>query len=84
MDIRTMKFEQIETPKSGKNLGTSQGCARCRAKVNDRTAKFIHIIDGGGTALHPDDESKYVPDAGDVGGYPVGPECAKFFGEFAR
>jgi len=82
--LKTLKFDTVETPMSRKNLGNSLGCVRCRAKVNEKKAKWVHVIAGGGEVLHPSDEKNYVADGGDLGGYPVGPECAKFFGEFAK
>ena len=38
---------------------------------------YCHVIDGGGTALHAEDEALYVPDGGDMLFLPVGPECLK-------
>jgi len=49
-----------------------------------RVARWaVHVIDGGSNVLHPDDESEYQPDAGEMGFHFIGPECRKKFGEFA-
>lgn len=82
--MKTLLYDTIETPKSGKNLGGKPGCVRCDAKVNLDKCKWVHVIGGGGMVLHPDSESEYVSDAADLYMHPVGPECAKFFGDFAR
>ena len=37
----------------------------------------LHVINGGHTALHPDDESLYVSDGGDMYHFPVGPDCLR-------
>jgi len=40
--------------------------------------KFLcHVIDGGGYAVHPDDDALYAPDGGDMGCQPVGTECLR-------
>ena len=58
-------------------------CYICNRVIkNPNTAATIHVVDGGGIALHPGDEDKYIPDAGDCGAFDVGPECAKKLGEF--
>jgi len=36
-----------------------------------------HVINGGGTALHRDDEDAYTPDGGDLGHYPIGSDCLR-------
>ncbi len=38
---------------------------------------YCHVVEGGGVALHPDDEALYVPDGGDMCHLPLGPECLK-------
>jgi hypothetical protein len=40
----------------------------------------VHVIDGGSTILHPEDEQLYYSDEGDLYWHPIGPECAKIFG----
>ena len=40
--------------------------------------KFMcHVIDGGGTALHVDDEEAYRPDGGDLAFLPLGTDCLR-------
>jgi hypothetical protein len=38
---------------------------------------YCHVIEGGGVALHPDDEALYVPDGGDMCNLPVGADCLR-------
>ena len=57
-------------------------CAACGKQMNGKRWAG-HVIDGGGKVIHPDDESQYVPDGGEMGFHFVGPECRKKFGEFA-
>ena len=41
---------------------------------------MVHVIDGGGTLLHPADEHLYESDAGDCLWLPIGSDCAKQLG----
>lgn len=65
--------------------GAGNGRAPCVACGREmRVARWaVHVIDGGSNVLHPDDESEYQPDAGEMGFHFIGPECRKKFGEFA-
>lgn len=54
-------------------------CSVCGADLNPERAQQVHIVAGGGAVLHPDDESIYVADGGDMGAWFLGPECAKLF-----
>lgn len=58
-------------------------CAVCGKWLNPQTMWAVHVISGGASVLHPDDEAKYTPDGGDMGCHMVGPECRKQFGAFA-
>lgn len=58
-------------------------CAACGRELRGKEYG-IHIINGGGEVLHPDDEAEYWPDGGDMGVHYVGPECRKKFGEFIQ
>lgn len=55
-------------------------CIVCDKEVNPRTARYVHVINGGQVVLHPNDERLYVPDGGDMGGHPIGPDCARRLG----
>ncbi len=63
-----------------KRVTTDNPCVVCAKEVDPATARYVHLIDGGGVILHPGDEHLYVPDGGDVGGHPIGPDCAKRLG----
>lgn len=52
-------------------------CMACGRPLNPAKTYDVHIINGGNSVLHPDDEDKYVPDGGDIGHWDVGPECIK-------
>lgn len=78
MTPRTMPMIRSEWP----NRSVKNPCAVCGRELRGKIFA-VHIIDGGGTVLHPDDEDKYLSDSGDMGAHFVGPECRKKFGEFA-
>jgi hypothetical protein len=57
-------------------------CAACGKEI--KMARWgAHVIDGGANVLHPDDEDKYEPDAGEMGLHYLGSECRRKFGAFA-
>lgn len=58
-------------------------CAACGRPLGGLRTWAVHVIDGGGKVLHPQDEKLYTPDGGDMGCHMIGPECRKQFGEFA-
>lgn len=56
-------------------------CYRCGKTIQPgRHHRMVHIIDGGLSILHPQDESRYVSDAGDMGAHPLGLDCARKIG----
>ena len=56
-------------------------CVVCYRDIKqDKTAREIHIIGGGGTILHPADESEYEADSGDLGLHLIGQKCARRLG----
>lgn len=57
-------------------------CAVCGRELTGKQF-VVHVINGGGEVLHPDDEFLYEPDGGDLGCHYIGPECRKKFGKFA-
>ena len=61
-------------------------CAICQKDIRPGTSpRFVHLVKGGFKVLHPDDEKLYAPDAGDLGGFPIGPDCARKLGlEWSR
>lgn len=68
---RIAQAEEVWTPDS------APWCAVCGATLNPATAWTVHIVNGGGDALHPADEGTYAPDGGDMGCWDLGPECAR-------
>ena len=55
----------------------AERCVRCGKPVKN-PIHYVHLIDGGGLLLHPDDEDKYnQDDPGNLGCHPVGSECMK-------
>lgn len=81
MEPRTFVFETVEPvgkPYTGDGSDGASACARCGAKVKN-PRYWVHLINGGSTALHVDDEKIYTPDGGDLGAYAVGSECRKAF-----
>lgn len=65
-----------EALKRARSTGDSYPCAVCGVHV-PRAKVFVHMIEGGGVALHCADAEAYVPDGGDMGMYPVGSDCIK-------
>lgn len=60
---------------------TNHYCVRCHKELKiGQPFREVHLIDDGPTVLHPEDESLYVRDGGDMGLWPIGPDCAKKVG----
>lgn len=60
-------------------------CARCQKDLKqDQPRRWVHIVDGGGAVLHPEDEAIFAasPEAqpGDLYWFPVGMDCARKIG----
>jgi hypothetical protein len=55
-------------------------CVVCSRDVDPAKARHVHLINGGGTVLHPGDDARYVPDSGDLCWLPIGPDCARQLG----
>ena len=54
-------------------------CIVCRT-VLKRSARMVHVIDGGSRVLHPDDERLYTSDEGDLYWHAIGEDCARKIG----
>jgi hypothetical protein len=52
-------------------------CTICGRKLNPTTAWSVHIVNGGDSILHPEDEPAYKDDGGDMGCWHLGADCAK-------
>lgn len=65
--------------KHRRNNGPEEPCVRCGDTIRLKK-RMVHLIDGGGGILHPEDEHLYHSDAGDMYWYPIGPDCAKIIG----
>jgi hypothetical protein len=74
-ELRTKRLQQFPGDYSGE-----RGCFRCGKPVKAGRGRWIHVIGGGSTVLHPADEALYVPDGGDLGGQMLGSDCAKRLG----
>jgi len=60
---------------------TDHFCCRCQKDIKPGSPfRMVHCVDGGMSALHPDDEANYVTDAGDMGCFPIGMDCARKIG----
>lgn len=84
---RVLEIEHMKSPRYAENEDafyekcdeSANPCAICGKPV--KTSRYwVHIVDGGGVVLHPDDEDKYSaagePSA-DCGCWPVGPDCLR-------
>ncbi len=64
--------------------GNQVPCCVCGKPTNGNT-KFLHVVSGGLTALHPSEEERYTTnqydanllDSGDCGLQPVGSDCLR-------
>jgi len=60
---------------------TDRFCVICGRDIKDTCAyRQVHLIEGGATILHPDDEMEYVSDNSDLGVMPIGMGCARSIG----
>lgn len=59
---------------------TNFQCVACQHDLNPRRARWVHLVNGGPFALHPEDEAAYVDDGGNLGWFPIGPDCSKKLG----
>jgi len=59
-------------------------CVKCNKDLKQTApARMVHLIAGGDTVLHPDDEKSYVglgPHPDDLGWNYIGQDCAKKLG----
>jgi hypothetical protein len=77
--MRTKPLPAYEA-RNGRRIVSNHPCIVCGKEVNPKTARYVHLINGGHIVLHPSDEHLYESDGGDVGGQPIGPDCAKRLG----
>lgn len=60
---------------------TDHFCVACQKDMDPaKPYRSVHVVGGGAFVLHPADEGKYVPDNGDMGWFPIGPDCARKLG----
>lgn len=60
---------------------TKRCCTKCQRDILEGSpVRWIHIVSGGATVLHPEDEQRYQSDGGDMGFFEVGMECARIIG----
>ncbi len=61
---------------------TPHYCIKCQKDLKpDRAYHAIHIINGGAWILHPEDETLYVSDGGDMYYFEIGDDCARQIGK---
>ncbi len=79
--MKTRDVPHTETLFDGDEPEDTLPCAVCRRPVKSATAKhWIRIINGGGEILHPSEFGKVEVDPmGDLGEWPVGPDCRRKF-----
>lgn len=66
-----------------RNPKTDTFCCACQKDIKGEPRYFVHLVDGGAHALHPEDEELYVTQGdkgGDCGSLPIGPDCARRLG----
>lgn len=79
--MKTRDLPHTETRFEGDEPEDTLPCAVCGRPCREATAKhWLRLVEGGGTILHPSEFGKVTIDpAGDVGNYPVGPDCRRRF-----
>lgn len=60
---------------------TDTYCVICQRDIKGEPKHWVHLVNGGVEVLHPQDETLYKTDGGDLYFHPVGPECAKKIGK---
>lgn len=56
-------------------------CVACNKDLRaNQPYRRVHLVNGGPFVLHPDCEPSYVADAGDLGSFPIGGDCARKLG----
>jgi hypothetical protein len=83
LPYRTIAIPERRAPASLRErgqTGSSYPCVVCGVHV--RSPKWeLHMISGGGVALHPADEALFAADeaasGGDMGFYPIGADCLR-------
>lgn len=60
---------------------TDRSCVKCQRDIKPNSpVRGVHVVEGGNMILHPNDESLYASDSGDMGHFIVGMDCAKQIG----
>lgn len=59
---------------------TDTFCCKCQKDIKGNNYRWVRLINGGATVLHPADEALYTPDAGDLGWHRIGSDCARKLG----
>jgi len=68
-------------PDNRREPKTDDNCVRCHRdfKTTDKF-RWVHIIEGGASVLHPEDEGKYNDPAADLYMHKIGMACARKIG----
>lgn len=79
--FRTIAIPDARAPENliqarQRRYGSAYGCVVCGLPMPEPKF-YCHVIEGGGVALHPEDEALYVPDGGDMCHLPLGTECLR-------
>lgn len=76
--VRFVDYDARREPK------TNRFCCKCQKDIKvGKPFRWVHLVDGGYSALHSEDEEAYVKwggDRGDLGGHRIGPDCARQVG----
>jgi hypothetical protein len=91
--VRTKNGEPIKIewkikdldPDYRKDPKTDHFCCRCQKDLPlHKKAGMVHLVNGGNWVLHPSQEKEWNwkgnHHEGDLGGFPIGPECARILG----
>lgn len=71
----------LDPDNRAKEPKTAHYCIRCLRDLKPGSAyRVIHVVNGGASVLHPAEEATYVPDAGEMGWFSIGMNCARIVG----
>jgi len=74
--------QTIETYQEYSGFSSSQPCVCCKESVN-KESHFLHLVEGGGFAVHPLFEGRYEGTPGDLYYHSICGDCLKKFPQLA-
>ena len=80
--MSTYRTKALPKPPGTPGTTREHACCCCDKPIaRGRITRMVHLVDGGGQVLHPQDEHLYQSDEGDCLWLPIGSECVKRLGK---